>query len=361
MRRIAQLRPALVLSLCLLAFGLPGARGADGAQTVHVLIVADTTEEAGLGADVVADKNRIQTFFEENVPRRQLNVQSLSKEELTPQAIRSRLERLPVVRGQDALVFYFTGHAAVDQRTQEPYFVLPGKEQLLRRAVQEDMVRRGPRTAVMITDCCAALGRFRAERPVLSTSRGPKGAEMSPLLKYLLFERCGLIDITSSQPGEVSLTRGDGRGSLFTYPLIKYLERNSAQRVTWEKVVEAVRDQVQKDFVKVTENKGVDAPLDGELVHQTTQTVHAYVITPALGMRVKRKEELTITEIVPLSPAAQAGLKVGDILLTVNGARITTEAEYSRAVDNSPPTIKLQVRAQGKSNDTSELTATLNH
>ena len=54
--------------------------------------------------------------------------------------------------------------------------------------------------------------------------------------------------------------------------------------------------------------------------------------------------QLVITEVVPLSPAFNAGLEVGDLLLEVNGKPVRTEKEYSDAIDSSPRNIRLLIK-----------------
>jgi sRNA-binding protein len=51
-----------------------------------------------------------------------------------------------------------------------------------------------------------------------------------------------------------------------------------------------------------------------------------------------------ITEVVPSYPGAKAGLEVGDIILSISGKKITSEKEYSEAVDSAGREMKLEVR-----------------
>ena len=171
-----------------------------------------------------------------------------------------------------------------------------------------------------------------------------------------------MVSITSSKPGEISLTRGDGKGSLFTYPFVNFVAEHASERLSWDDIVKQVGDQVRQDFDRVTKGKGVEYPgKDGATIHQDTQTVHAFVITPALGLRVKAENGgLLITEVLPLSPAFHAGLEVGDTLLEVNGVPISNEQQYSEAVDKSPASMRLKVRDHRRP-QVAEVNATLNH
>ena len=48
--------------------------------------------------------------------------------------------------------------------------------------------------------------------------------------------------------------------------------------------------------------------------------------------------------MAPNSPAAAAGIEVGDVLVTANGADVTSSAELAEQVRNSGDTLKLTVR-----------------
>ncbi len=310
-------------------------------EKVHVIVACDTSAEADLGGDVVADQTAVQAVFRENIPESQLDMQTILGNELSPQAILQRVNSLQVEKRRDAVVFYFTGHGAYDE-SRGHFFALPNRTQLLRSELENAIVAREPRRAVTMTDCCAGGARYRGK--ALPSLAAKRPSVVSPLFQHLLFDRCGFISITSSKPGEISLTRGDGKGSLFTYPFTMFMRKNADRQFNWETVLTRVASEVKADFKSVTKGKGIDTDQDGT-PDQWTQTVHPFVLTPALGMRVQSQPEgLRITEIIPLSPAYQAGLETGDILLEINGAPVRTEAEYSTAVDRSPRTMRIKVR-----------------
>ncbi len=332
--------PALLLALA--ALWNPGL--ADGAN-LHVIIAADTSPQAGLGGDVVVDKKSIKRLFEDHVPAAQLRLQVV-KEPLSTQNIVQAVNGLRVTAQEDSIVFYYTGHGAYDEAKGHFFDLAATNQQLLRRHLKQALIKHEPRTAVLITDCCAAGAKFKGNVKAVHVPANPR--QISPLLKHLLFDRCGIIDITSSKPGEVSLTRGDGKGSLFTYPFVTYLDKNSQKILSWDKIIGDVKATVQSDFDRVTKKKGVDT--DGDRSpDQFTQTVYPFVLTPTLGMRVKfQNGNLVITEVLPLSPAFHAGLEVGDHLLEINGQPLPSEQAYSTAVDNSPRKMVLKVHDPDK-------------
>ncbi len=325
--------------------------------TVHLIVATDTSEEADLGGDVVADKMGVQRLFESHVPAGQLKVTAIDGDTLSPQSILGAVGSLDVKRYEDSVVFYFTGHGAFDAERGH-FFALPRQTQLLRSELELAIVRREPRTAVTITDCCAGGSRYRGKAPAPSKARG-KPTTVSPLFMHLLFDRSGLVSITSSKPSEISLTRGDGKGSLFTYPFVNITGQNVSRRLDWESLIGRVKVQVAKDFQEVTKGKGIDTDGDNQ-IDQRTQTVHAFVITPALGLRVQEVGgQLKITEVIPLSPAFHALLEPNDVVLAINGSPVRTEREFSRAVDRSPRTMTLTVR-DNRTNRETDVQAHLN-
>ena len=337
-------------------------------EKIHLILACDTTAEAGLGADIVADSTIVPRVFLENVPQSQLTTTLIKGDALSKQAILGAIRALPLVRRTDSIVFFYTGHGAYDKDKQEHFYSLPRKQQLSRSEVERALVARDPRAAVLITDCCAAYSKFNGpvDRP---KSMVQKAVRISPLFKSLFLGRSGVFSITSSKPGEVSITRGDGKGSLFTYHFVEFLKSNSNRPLAWDSALLKVKSTVDKDFKVLTKHKGIDTsdPRDGNS-DQFTQTVHAFMLTPRLGMRIKQANgQLMISEIVALSPAAQAktaagnnvDLDSGDILLEVNGRPVRTEREYSNAVDNSAGLMRFKVR-DSASKQVFDLQTTLN-
>lgn len=321
--------------------GLLGAT-AGRAEKLHLIVACDTSAEADLGDDVIADKLAIERTFREHIPPAQLNLRTILGDQLSPETVRQNIDSLHVERQKDAIVFYYTGHGAFDSARGQ-FFALPKRQQILRSEIEAALIAKEPRVAVSITDCCAAGARFRG-KDFTTEPEVKVPATISPLFHHLLFARCGLISITSSKPGEVSLTRGDGNGSLFTYPLTQYLQRNASRTLGWETLVEEVAGTVKEDFTAITKGKGIDTNRDGR-PDQWTQTVHPFVLTPALGMWVEKQgAELLVTGVIPLSPAYHAGIEKNDAVLEINGSPLGSEQEYSDAVDRSPQIMSLKLR-----------------
>lgn len=336
------------------------------AARIHLIVACDTTEEANLGADIVADKLAVQRLFQANVPAAQLTTRVIEGKQLSRQSMLTAVKDLRVVKREDSIVFYYTGHGAYDKEREGHFFSLPGKQQLSRNELEKVMIEKEPRAAITITDCCASGARFRGE-PIVGKAFG-RPTRISPLFERLLLSRCGLFSITSSEPGQNSITRGDGKGSLFTYHFVEFMNDNGKRPLDWDDVIRRVKSTVQTDFAQLTKGKGIDSDGDGR-PDQFKQTTHAFMLTPRLGLGAKQTgQALIINQVVPLSPAfhaksesgARVNIEEGDILLEVNGRPVRTEREYSDAVDNSPRTLTLKVRDGRASNEVVVATALLN-
>jgi membrane-associated protease RseP (regulator of RpoE activity) len=79
---------------------------------------------------------------------------------------------------------------------------------------------------------------------------------------------------------------------------------------------------------------------DAPVVDKVEQPTHFNPDGPVFGATVQGQE---ITNVVPDSPAANAGLKVGDKILTFNGQKIVDARDYDKAVDVSPLDAELTV------------------
>lgn len=73
-------------------------------------------------------------------------------------------------------------------------------------------------------------------------------------------------------------------------------------------------------------------------------------ITPGLAAALGVRRGLLVTSVAPRSPAASAGLRDGDIILTANGRGVEDVAALSRAmsVDGSARAVSLEVQREGR-------------
>ncbi|MBV9124202.1 MAG: PDZ domain-containing protein [Planctomycetes bacterium] len=135
--------------------------------------------------------------------------------------------------------------------------------------------------------------------------------------------------------------------------MTRSLTSHKNEQLGWEDLLKEVKDQVSQNYQN--QNPGGLKYTDGSgrEITQTTQTVYAFslgkraglVQGPVFGARGLNNggRGVKITEVVPGSPAQRAGFEVGDIILSINGNAIASEQEYSDAVDNSGPVMRVDV------------------
>jgi hypothetical protein len=321
--------------------------------TIHVVIACDTSEEANLGSAVIADGDNIREVFVENVPASRLHLSSLPQDQVSPEGVVAALASLPV-RPEDTVVFYFSGHGAYDTQVGH-YLDLLSRGNLPRAEIRNAIAGLHPRLGVILTDCCYAFKQ--AKSPIAREPKLPPPA-IAPLFDSLFVQPSGTVDITSSSQGEVSMTRGDVNGSLFTFPLTRFLRLNAGRRLGWPEVFNAIKTQVAADFSKLYP-KGVDFDSNGQ-IDQNSQTALAFSLgvagpiprppignrPPAFGARGQDNggDGLKITQVIPGSPAARTGFEVGDVILEINDQPLHNEADYDRAVDEAAGIMRVKVR-----------------
>jgi S1-C subfamily serine protease len=82
---------------------------------------------------------------------------------------------------------------------------------------------------------------------------------------------------------------------------------------------------------------------DAPVVDKVEQPTHFNPDGPVFGATVQGQE---ITNVVPDSPAANAGLKVGDKILVFNGENVDDAQDFSDAVDKAAADSWLRVLGQ---------------
>ena len=325
---------------------------------VHLVLVAAPDENPVIVRSVAYDKDNVRRAFQENVPEDRLEIHDDFGPTVRREQVMAVLKGLRVEKHGDSVVFYFTGHGAFDEKCGH-FFCFPrdNASQLLRADVERAIIDKKPRTGVVISDCCAFKHKYEGGGRGIEFGPLVKATQMSPLFRHLLFEMRGFVSITSSKPGEISECRLDDRGGLFTYPFVDYLRQNTRKTDSWEQVVDGVARIVKQDFnAKVSKE---ERALLLREYKQTTQTVWPFIETPAFGARVKDTNgKLTVVQVVPLSPAEQAGMKTGQVVLKINGKEVHTEKEYADAVDHSSRTMRVMLHA--KKGPNREVTAELN-
>ena len=327
---------------------------------IHLIIATDA--RAGFGANLVADMKNMERVFRQNVPSSRLEIMVMEPKTVTPDSI---LETIDAVKSNetDTLVFYYSGHGANDDKNGGHYFQLRDKNgktaELQRRTLLAKMKTKPARLNVVLTDCCNLDSTSSGtSKQMTVTSPG----RISPLFETLFIKSEGTVDITSSKRGEASFldTTDKKRGSCFTYPLVELLEKHRENAsVTWPRFVDELRANVQKAFLESWPDgyKFNEAGM-GTYV-QRTQTVQVYGMLPGeesarsniseggprFGVRAVNHQGLgvRITQVVPNAPGHRAGFEVGDIILEINGKKVSNETDYSDLIDASPKQCEIKL------------------
>jgi hypothetical protein len=286
-------------------------------------------------------------LFRSQLVAEQLDLRLLTGEKVLRQTVLGFLEGITDVREEDSIVFYYSGHGTSDS-SGEQFLQFGGEERVFRREVRDQLPAKRARNVVLITDVCSPTaietqkGREPTARVADHTITGT-----SPLFRFLFFEHRGVLDLTSSYPGEMSGHRSDGQGSILTCALVDVLNRQAYQPASWKDIISKVNIE---SFRSVTAEQPTG--YDGNKL-QYAQCLRVFGLNrgPVFGGRLalRGSDGLIITEVVDGSPAWRppASLRRGHTVLRINDRRLETEEDYARAVDSSPKQMSLTVRRPG--------------
>lgn len=213
--------------------------------------------------------------------------------------------------------------------------------------------QKQPRLAVLLTDACSS---FVPAPPAVGVAAPAE--TISPLFQALFFEPRGLVDISSTKPGQAAISTG--QGSVFTKALWRALSDNQRQ-ATWATIVEEVNKFVLEERPNAKQTAYAVLPLPGE--------AGAAEVEPAppepAGRRIRfgvsatqtaRSRQIGGVEVVQVLPgypgtslrSTETGrihtLIAGQHVIThINEQAVTTYEEFLRAIENSPTQMTLRV------------------
>jgi hypothetical protein len=356
------------LSLALLVVAVCGVSQPAFGQKLHLVILADTLDEKIGLADKI-DLARMESIFTANVPPRQLRIVALSGQNATPRNTLRAIGGLNVAAGQDAVVFYYSGHGAFVKEKND-HILVPNKQYLYRSSVRDAIRRLQPRLAVLITDTCSV---FIPAPPGVGAP--PPAEELSPLFRALFFETKGLVDISCTKPGEVATGNGD-IGGWFTAAMCQRLSQND-QPATWATILADTQKGVLEAHPNAKQTAYAISPLPGTGGNQPDNVDPLPAAGPVVGapptapgagapgqgprfgvaVRESRRAQqhggVEVSQVYGGYPGAKLlnpetgrthQLIVGQHVIThVNGRPITSQAEFSRAIDDSPQDMTVRV------------------
>jgi hypothetical protein len=322
----------------MLGLSPPATARAEG--KVHLLLAGDVSDDGGIAESVKRDEEGMCKSFKANLPESLLEIHTILGDEFRPQIIRDKIQSLNVT-GADIIVFFYSGHGAWDPRSGH-YLAftkdapLHPELRLFRSELREELLGKKSQLVLIITDCCAVYAAVKAGgRPVQFAAERP--AMITPRFRSLIYDQKGIVDITSSKPGEYS--HGDNGGGLFSSSLVRYLgdKRYQNRKLTWAELMIQATKEVDRGWRERYPDGKLPFPPGGT---QETQTPHIFTApTLIFGVRAMRDEGLSegvrVTEVVRGAPGEEAGVEVGDVILKINGQPVRDDDEYVRLLDQA--------------------------
>ena len=356
-------------------------------KKLRVLMVIDTY--APRLKDVVQrDKEHMQEFLKEGIPPDRYDVGYIEGKNATPTKILDYYANLKT--GPDeALLFFYVGHGGMTE--SDHFLTLEADGQspntfegiryymLARKAIVNSMRNNKPGLIVLLTACCSAYLPDRADNTVGALP--PKtvvAKEIKPVIRSLFFEHRGIVDITAAPPGESALGNGT-RGTIFTNNFVnlalqddlsKY--KTSGDFVTWKAFHARLKDQMNASamMIKRAEEEAkkagkldkVQPELDVQLAYDFQLADEGKVPRPKwrFGVVVDTHDGrgLKIQSVFPDTPAAKAGLREGDVILSMNGRALESTYDFTRSIADSDGKLKIEV-STARTGKTETLSVTL--
>lgn len=298
---------------------------------------------------------------------------------LTRKQLLDYLAALPV-QPDDALIVYLACERGQTAKGEE-WFRFSGDQaddgnaSFTREEILAVLQIKKVRLVGLITDGGTEYNKLKTQRIAISTVMPPV-TETSPLCEKLFFKSTGVLNVASAAPGEaaryydnytavadvpekdrlqklVAAQRmgenvGDDhdlrygfirfadnplQGGYFTESLVKILQDNKTQELTWEKVLAATDTEMQ-DRLRRLPGKPQTLQLLAIPGSRTAQSDPQNL----LGIEVEPADNgVKITAVDPTGLAAEHGLEVGEILLTVNGKEVTNSEAVMAALKISSP------------------------
>jgi hypothetical protein len=242
-------------------------------RKVHALLVIDTL--SGLGQSVKVDGERIDHLLSERVPPDRIEIRVLTGKDVNADGILSYYRGLDVGRN-DALFFFYAGHGATDPRQGHFLAVQDlAARPLLRSELRKAMQQHHPALTVVMTDCCSNVVRLGKSRRVVLDKGTAR--TLDPLLRCLLFQARGFVDITAAS-GNASFG-DDHDGGIFTRTFGGLIEKgvegsdaNGDGFVSWNEFFDCLQSDTANVFVTwASKHRAL-----GEEVDQSSQKPMAF-------------------------------------------------------------------------------------
>ena len=336
-----------ILYCCLVFIALSFLSSQAFGQHLHAFIVVDSDDKR-IGNSVAIDGLNLTGLLQRGLAEDSFTTYVLSGKQVTAGEIVETM-RNATIKQEDSVLFFYSGHGAFDRNTQGHFLTLNHSAPLARSTVKNAILAHNPNLTVMITDCCASIVDLPLPEPP-GGGAGLAGGRFNgyPILRELFFNTNGLVDITSSRPGQVSL--GLGNGGLFTNALLNTIETNTHVSMNWYDLFTKSRARASAEYESADSDHRARHS-KGMADKQSTQTAWTfesmYGVDPnnqRLGLFMDLNQAGVITRVAQGSVAQVAGLEAGDKILSVNGNSFETTAGAIKMVGNSKRDMRLVVQ-----------------
>jgi S1-C subfamily serine protease len=103
-------------------------------------------------------------------------------------------------------------------------------------------------------------------------------------------------------------------------------------------------NQVQRVATKLVANGKVDHPFLGVAMDSINEQMRQQINkNPDLGFKIDVEKGALIRQVMPDSPAAQGGIKPGDVIVTVNGVAVASPGEVQNEVEKSQVGVEMNL------------------
>jgi hypothetical protein len=356
------------------------------APRLFALLVIDT--DSNLGNSVLEDRNNVRRVLQEGFATRphRLVLDVLEGPKVTRERVLAYYRDLKgQVRPDDTLLCYYSGHGATlaDQGGQclaMTHDLNTTRVFLARKDLRLAMESLSPRLTVILTDCCSkVLGGVRGKAIT------PPPPAKWPAMDFLFFQHRGVTDINACQEDALAWSytddKGVSKGGAFTLALVPLLCKkkedfkpvfgNEDGFLTWAQFAKRLRVDTDELYqpvrTSVLSRAATTRDERMELAEANRQKVQepqlVALAEPAprpitdktwlFGVEHTRasqgnKPVVVVLKVYPNTPAAEAGVKDGDVIRAVDGQPITTTEDLDRALENSEGVVTVDLLRAGR-------------
>jgi hypothetical protein len=357
-------RRALLRSAVAAAVALPSRVAArqvkppDELKRLHAIVAFDSNSNLG-GSSRLSGANAAAAVAAGAPPDR-LNLVKIEGDDLTPAALLRKVADLRA-GADEAVLLYVCAHARFEGAAEQHVFYF-GRDDAVKALPRKDMLAalaatKAPLRA-LVTEGCSRIRPNQKAPDAEPDWRTAKAGALGPVMRCLFFQHRGLVDITAAEKGTFSFADGEV-GAVFTLAWRRALARPLAELdadkdgfLTWKEFFPQLREQTNRVFLErrphwPTDPKQWPSP---EALKQRAQFPLAFGLPeptgradgPAsqryrLGARVVAAADgVKVVAVADGSPAAQAGLKADDVILSVKGTQVRGLEEYGKLLDDAP-------------------------